>query len=257
MVIQDGSSSALIDRTSPVPLYSQLKTVLLASIQAGQFRAGDLFPTEREICEKFQISRITVRRAVDELAREGYLVTRQGKGTFVAQAKIQRPMTQMEGFSAATTAQGHRPGSRLHSLRHDQATEPAASLLQVSNDTWLWVVERLRLADEIPIGISTVYLNLPPGISLSPAELEQEVSLWSILRKKGVELSSSDETVQAVSASPEQAELLQVDTGFPLLLVEGIVFASSGTPLEYHQILNRGDRYKYSFKIVYIFYRIF
>jgi GntR family transcriptional regulator len=248
--LQNGSAPVIVDRNSPVPLYSQLKKVLLASIQTGRFQAGDLFPTEREICTKFQVSRITVRRAVDELAREGYLVTQQGKGTFVAQAKIRRPMTHLESFSAATVAEGHRPGSRLLSLRHEQASEPAASLLKVSPEAWLWVVERLRLADDAPIGISMVYLNLPPELSLTPAELEQEVSLWSILQTKEIVLSKSEETVQAVAASEAQANLLKVDAGFPLLLVEGLVYSDQTTPLEYHQIFNRGDRYKYSFQTV-------
>jgi GntR family transcriptional regulator len=159
-------------------------------------------------------------------------------------------MTHLESFSAATVAEGHRPGSRLLSLRHEQASEPAVSRLKVSPEAWLWVVERLRLADDAPIGISTVYLNLPPELSLTPAELEQEVSLWSVLQSKEIVLSKSEETVQAVAASEEQANLLKVDAGFPLLLVEGLVYSDQTTPLEYHQIFNRGDRYKYSFQTV-------
>ena len=250
MSFHDERFSAIIDRTSSVPLYSQLKKVLSASIQTGQFRAGDLFPTEREICEKFQVSRITVRRAVNELVREGYLVTQQGKGTFVAQVKLRRPMTHMKSFSAATTAEGHQPGSRLLSLRHEKATESAASYLNVSNDTWLWVVERLRLADGDPIGLSLVYLNLPPDFSITRAELEQKGSLWSVLEKKGITLTKSDETIQVITASEKQANLLQVAVGFPLLLVEGIVCTDEDIPVEYHQIFNRSDRYKYSIQTV-------
>ena len=250
MNFQGEKFSVVIDRNSAVPLYSQLRKALLTPILTGQFRAGDLFPTEREICDKFQISRITVRRAVDELVREGYLVTQQGKGTFVAQVKLQRPMAPMESFSAATMAEGHQPGSRLLSLRHELAVEPIASFLQVTNEAWLWVVERLRLADGHPIGLSVVYLNLPPNLSLSPLELEQEGSLWSILETKGIALSKSKETIQAVPASEEQSGLLQVEIGFPLLMVEGTVYSNQNNPVEYHQIFNRGDRYKYSVQTV-------
>lgn len=244
------ASPSFVDRNSSIPLYSQLKNALLKSIQTGQFRTGDLFPTERELCETFKISRITVRRAVDELVREGYLVTQQGKGTFIAKVKLQRSTANMKSFSAATVAEGHRPGSRLLSLRHEKAAEPITSFLKVSTDDWLWVVERVRLADDEPIGISTVYLNLPPDLSLAPAELEQEVSLWSILEKKGIVLSKSEETLQAVMANKEQAQLLEVNEGFPLLLAEGIVYTHQAVPVEYHQIFNRGDRYKYSFQTI-------
>jgi len=239
-----------IDRSSPVPLYSQLKDALLMFIEAGEFKEGDPIPTERELGEQFQVSRITVRRAIAELSRKGYLTTHQGKGTFVATPKIDRPMSQLKSFSSAITDEGHQPGSRLLSLHHERANGDAASFLRINEDTWLWRIERLRLADNEPIGISSVYLNLPPDIFLSPAELEREVSLWSILERKGVDLAESEETIQSIAASEDQAELLQVEPGFPLLLVEGVVYSSRKIPVEYHRIFNRGDRYKYSIRVV-------
>lgn len=235
-----------VDRNSPMPLYLQLRDALLKLIQVDYLQEGDLIPSEREIGERFQVSRITVRRAIDELAREGYLTTQQGKGTFVARPKLQRPMTQMKSFSTATVDEGHLPGSKLLSLRHKQTAEHIASILKIDKNAWIWIVERLRLVDNEPIGISTAYLNLPPDLSLTPTELRQEVSLWLILEKKGITLSRSEETVQAVAAGEEQAKLLQVSERFPLLLVEGVVYTDQNIPIEYHQIFNRGDRYKYS-----------
>ncbi len=250
MILANGPTPLPIDRDSPVPLYFQLKDALLTLIQDGQLQEGDPIPTERELGERFQVSRITVRRAIDELARHGYLTSRQGKGTFVAKPKIQRPMSQLKSFSSAITDEGHYPGSRLLSLRHERAGSEIASFLQVTEDTLIWVVERVRLADNEPIGLSSVYLNLPAPIFLTPAELGREVSLWAILAKKGIALAKSEETIQSMAASKKQAELLQVEPGFPLLLVEGIVFSTHGRPIEYHRIFNRGDRYKYSIQVV-------
>jgi GntR family transcriptional regulator len=240
---------ASIDRTLPVPLYSQLKEALLALIQNYALEIGDAIPTEQELGQRFCVSRITVRRAIDELVREGHLVTRQGKGTFVARSKIERPMTRMNSFSAATLAEGHRPGSRLLALRHEKAESEVALALHIEKGQWVWVVERLRLVDEEPLGISEVYLKLSPELYLTPAELEQEGSLWSILEKKGVALARSEETIQAVSAGDKHAELLGVETGAPLLLIEGIVYTDQGLPVEYHRAFNRGDRYKYSVQL--------
>jgi GntR family transcriptional regulator len=238
-----------IDRNLPVPLYSQLKEILLAMIQSEALRVGDALPSEYELGHKFRVSRITVRRAIDELAREGLLVSRQGKGTFVAPPKIERPMTRMKSFSAATAAEGHRPGSRLLALRHDKVASHIAAALGVAKEQWVWVVERLRLVDDQPLGISEVYLNLPPDLYLTPTELEQEGSLWFILEKKGLVLARSEETIQAVSASDKQAELLHIKIGAPLLLIEGIVYSDQATPIEYHRTFNRGDRYKYSVQL--------
>jgi GntR family transcriptional regulator len=246
MVDLDVTSTATVDRNSPVPLYSQIRDALLALIQTGTFQEQDLLPTEQALGSHFQVSRITVRRAIDELVREGYLVTQQGKGTFVNRTKIRRPMTRMSSFSAAAVEAGRTPGSQLLSLRHEQADSQVAALLGLERGDWIWLVERLRLADNEPIGLSHVYLNLPPQYALTPLELQNESSLWTLLEKKGIVLTHTEQTIQAVVADKAQAELLQVTEGFPLLLVEGVVLDETRQPVEYHRVFNRGDSYKYS-----------
>lgn len=238
-----------IDKDGPLPLYHQVREVLLTLIKEAGLEEGSLIPTEREIGEKLQVSRITVRRAIDELVREGYLVAQQGKGTFVARPKIDRSMTQMQSFSEQMLKEGHRPGSQLLSLRHEKASGHVAAVLNIEDDDWIWVVERLRYADDEPICISMTYLNLPLDVTLTPAELEQETSLWAILDKKGVRLTRSEETVQALTAGEREAELLNIEIGASLLLVEGVVYTADNTPIEYHEMFNRGDRYKYSIQL--------
>ncbi|MFN8453246.1 MAG: GntR family transcriptional regulator [Anaerolineae bacterium] len=235
-----------IDKNAPLPLYHQVKGALLTLITEGGLKEGSLIPTGREIGEKLQVSRITVRRAIDELVREGYLVTQQGKGTFVARPKIERRTTQMKSFSAQMLEEGHKPGSQLLSLRHEKAMKHVAFVFQIKTDDWVWVVERLRYADDEPICISLTYLNLPLEVVLTPAELQRETSLWAILEGKGIHLKRSNSTIQAIPAGDREAEVLQIEIGSPLLLVEGVVYDDNNTPVEYHQMFNRGDRYKYS-----------
>jgi GntR family transcriptional regulator len=235
-----------IDKDSPLPLYSQLREALLALLKHGEFQEGDPFPTERELGEMYQVSRITVRRALDELVREGYLIAHQGKGTFVAKPKISRHVPQMRSFSQEMADQGQRPGSRLLSLGHQKAGQRIATALSLPEGSWVWVVERLRLANDEPICISLVYLNLPPQITLTPAELEQETSLWKILENKGIHFAYREENIQAIAAGAREAELLLIEPGAPLLFVEGTVYSDRGDPIEYHQMHNRGDRYNYT-----------
>ncbi|MFN8455937.1 MAG: GntR family transcriptional regulator [Anaerolineae bacterium] len=244
------SGPATIDRELPIPLYSQVRDALLALIQESGLQEGDAIPTESELSRTFEVSRITVRRAIDELVREERLITRQGKGTFVARSKIQRPMMRMQSFSTATAEEGHAPGSRLLALRHEKATPSVALALGVETEQWVWVVERLRLVDGEPIGLSEVYLNLPSTLYLTPAELEQNNSLWWLLEQKGIVLRKSAETIQAVSANEKQAEWLQIEVGSPLLLIEGVVFTEGADPVEYHRMFNRGDRYKYAVELI-------
>ena len=235
-----------IDRTAPLPLYHQLREALLEALQSGYWQEGDPIPTEREMCRNYDVSRITVRRAIEDLVRDGFLVTRQGKGTFVARPKIQRHLSQLKGFSDEMIEEGHRPGSRLLSLRHEPAAGKVADALGVEHGAWIWIVERLRLADEEPMGISRAHLHLPSGTYLTPDELRQQQSLWGLLREKGITFASSEVTIQAVLATEQEAELLGVAPGVPLLLVEGVVCAPDGSPIEYYKMVNRGDRYKYN-----------
>jgi len=86
---------------------------------------------------------------------------------------------------------------------------------------------------------------LPLEVVLTPAELQQQTSLWALLEKKGIRLKKSEATVQAIAAGEREAEILHIETGSPLLLVEGVVYTAENSPIEYHQMFNRGDRYKY------------
>lgn len=246
--MKDTTNPALlvIDRNNPAPLYHQVREALMSLIHQGGYREGDLIPTERELVDTFQVSRITVSRAIDDLAREGYLVTQQGKGTFVARPKIQRHVPQMKSFSQEMREEGHHPGSRLLFLGHRRVDQRMADALSLNPESWVWVVERVRLADDEPICVSLAYLNLPAQVTLTPAELESEGSLWGLLAKRGIALARRVENIQAVPAGPRESELLLVEQGSPLLLVEGTVYSAQDTPIEYHEIYNRGDRYTYT-----------
>ena len=177
-----------LDREAPVPLYHQLRRLLLAPVENGHWRTGDPIPTEREICETFRVSRITVRRAIEMLVREGYLVTYQGKGTFVARQNP-APFEPGPQFLRGNAGTGHRPGSRLLSLRHEKAVGDVAAALNVGDEEWIWTVERLRLADDEPIGAVRLTCVLPGGCLYLRRRLPHSVSLWNLLRSKGIRIT--------------------------------------------------------------------
>ena len=235
-----------VDRDAPLPLYHQLRQALLAPLERGHWKEGDPIPTEREICDTYNVSRITVRRAVTELVREGYLVSHQGKGTFVARPKIQRQLTLLRSFSEEIGAAGLQPGSRLLSLRQEPALGDVAVALGLEEGDWIWIVERLRLVDGEPTIVSTAHLRLPPHVILTPAQLHGGGSLWAALRSQGVTLDRSESTIQAVSGNERESQLLEVEPGSPLLLVESVVYSADDTPIEYSRMVSRGDRYQYT-----------
>lgn len=235
-----------VDRDAPLPLYHQLRQALLEPLKQGHWKEGDLIPTEREICDTYGVSRITVRRAINDLVREGYLISHQGKGTVVARPKVQRQLSQLRSFSEEMQASGLRAGSRLLSLRQEPALGDVATALQLEEGSWIWIVERLRLVDDEPTIISTSYLRLPPNILLTPAQLHGQASLWRTLRLQGIIFARSESTIQGIAGSDRESELLEVPPGSPLLLVESIIYSADDVPVEYTRMVSRGDRYKYT-----------
>lgn len=239
----------MLDRRSPVPLYHQLSQSLLTQITNGEFSPGDALPPERELTTVYDVSRITVRRAIDELESEGYVRREQGKGTFVAPPRIQRGILKLTSFSEDIRALGMTPGSKLLTFRREPAQARVAKELRLQDGEEVWFVERLRFADSDVIGLNLSYLSLPQGVKLSQHELEEEVSLWKLLAEKGVLLAESDKVIGAIPAEDWHAELLNVKRGTPLLQVEGVAYSDRGQPVEFHQIITRADRYKYQLRV--------
>ncbi|MCL4458834.1 MAG: GntR family transcriptional regulator [Chloroflexi bacterium] len=240
----------MLDRNSPVPLYYQLSEILLNQITGGSLKPGNTIPTERELIEIYGVSRVTVRTAVEELVKRGYIRREKGRGTFVASPRIQRDVARLISFSEEILARGMKPGSRLLALRREPATDRVARELQVEAGELIWFVERLRLADAEPVALNLSYLRLPQGVTLTESELESEVSLWTLLMRKGITMAEGDKTIEAIVADEWAAKLLGVGRKDPLLLVEGVVYGVDGTPIEFHQIIGRADRYKYYLHVV-------
>jgi len=236
------------DHPAEIPLYRRIEEDLLAQITDDDIQPGDMIPPERELCEHYGVSRITVRRAISELERRGYVQRQQGKGTFVSRTRIQREMGQWLSFSEEMKAQGHIPGSKLLNLQHRPATKSLASLLQLPEGEPIWIVERLRLADDEVISVSTSYLHLPLDVYLTPLELNRQVSLWSLLASKGIRIANGNTTVRAIVADAHYAKLLGVEEGDPLLVREGVNYVLDGQalPIEAFEITSRADRYQYS-----------
>jgi GntR family transcriptional regulator len=246
------SNQTALDRTSEIPLYRRIEEDLLAQIVDGLLEAGQAIPTERELCECYGVSRITVRRAIGELETQGYVQRYQGKGTFVSRSRIRREMGQLISFSDEMRAQGRTPGSRLLNLQHRPADKSIASQLKIDEGTPIWIVERLRLADDEIIAFSTSHLHLPKDVYLTPPELNVAGSLWSVLAQKGIHIVEGEASIRATVADVHCADLLGVDEGSPLLVIEGVNYSVGDrpVPLEAFKVISRADRYQYSVHLI-------
>lgn len=239
-----------LDRNIPIPLYYQLKKLLLESIESGRYPIGGLIPPEMELMKEYQVSRATIRRAMQELGHDGYIQRISGKGTFVLRTKLKRGLSQLTSFTEDMKKQGKTVTSQLLDFKQRTFSDKASSLLGISPDSPLTYIYRLRLADNIPMVLNVSYLNLPEGIQITETEIREVSSLFSLLKEKDIEMVETDKTIESIAANEEQAKYLNMNVGEPLLFAEGVVYTNNRFPIEYHQIVSCGERHKYSLHLV-------
>jgi GntR family transcriptional regulator len=208
-----------------------------------ELQVGDALPSERRLAGELGVSRPTLRAVIDELVREGLLLRRHGSGTYVAEPKIALPLT-MTSFSEDMTRRGMRPGSRVVSFELTTAGAKLGQRLQISPVAEVWVITRLRLADEETMAIE--WLHAPRALlgDLRREELSDH-SYYELLReRRGIVIASGVQTIEPTVTSPEEAELLGVPLHSPAFLFERTTQSDAGEVVEFVRSVYRGDRYR-------------
>lgn len=170
------------DSKSAKPLYKQLEAALKEAIARGEYKPGQQIPTENELSARWQVSRVTVRKALDALTRENLLTRVSGKGTFVSGEKFQRSMTGIMSFSELCQSQGRRPGSRTIKSVFESVDDETKALLNMNDGEKAVVIERIRYADDVAVSLETVHL--PPRFAFLLDEDLNNHSLYECLREK-------------------------------------------------------------------------
>jgi GntR family transcriptional regulator len=235
-----------LDHNSPVPLYYQFKQSLLERFENNEFPIGQSIPTEKELKDEYDISRATVRRAMQEMEHDGYIHRIPGKGTFVLRTRIKRGLTRMSSFTEDMQERGQKVTSRLLDAGFRIPPTYIGEQFRITPEEAVLYIYRLRLANDTPIVLNISHIKLPPNISVSQSELCEVTSLWSLLEHKGLHLIESDKVIEAVLANEERAALLGVPVGSALLQVEGMTYTVNHVPVEYSLVISSGERYKYS-----------
>lgn len=226
-----------------LPLYAQLKEDIIASIARGDLAPGDQLPSQRELCEQYEMSHMTVRRAINELLGEGVIYAIPGKGSYVAEQKQVAEAGPLIGFTEDMARRGMTASSRILTAEIVGASTVLGQVLDVELGTPLVHLRRLRLADREPMAIQTSYLphTLCPG--LLQHDLEQG-SLFEVLRSVyELRLVESAVAVEAALANEEQADLLGLKLPTALLITEQLTYLDTGQAIEFVRSAYRGDRY--------------
>ncbi|WP_067733866.1 GntR family transcriptional regulator [Novosphingobium naphthalenivorans] len=225
------------DRT---PLYLQLARSLREQIHDGVLHPGSALPSERDLCEMAGLSRVTVRKGIEQLIDEGVLVRRQGSGTFVTQ-RIEAPGARLSSFSDDTRSRGEDPGVVWINRALAQPTEEEAAVLGISPDASVVRLSRVRLAGGEPLAIENAVV---------PAEFLPDIgrlgdSLYKALEEYGHRPASGTQRVRASLATPTEAGILCIGQNTEVLRIERTTRTSEGRVVEFTRSVYRGDRYEF------------
>lgn len=232
----------MIDRgPAEVPKREVVKDRVLELIESLQ--VGDALPPERQLSASLGVSRMTLRHAVDELVRQGYLVRRHGSGTFVAEPKIAQPLT-ITSFSEDMRRRGMTPSSITLSEEDVHAGMRLGRRLGIPPDESVRKVVRLRLANNETMAIETLHFPRSLAPDLTGADLEA-ASFYEILQHRyGLEIGSGAQTIEPTVIDEDESDALGVPPGTPAFLFERTTLSSTGRTIEFVRSIYRGDRYK-------------
>ena len=234
-----------VDRSKPEPLYHQLKCILTDSIGDGRLKPKEKLLAESMLARQYGVSMATVRQALGEMEREGYIVRIQGRGTFVAVSPVDFGPSHLDSFTLQMEARGMRPNSKVLDQAVIEAEDEIAESMGVRQGAALFRLRRLRMADGEPMGIQTAHipLDLAPGLELR--DFRKEKSLYAVLVDNyNLAPARAHETHTAVALDKDQAQILKTFPGAPALESRRLTLLESGAPMELVFSLMRGDRHR-------------
>jgi GntR family transcriptional regulator len=235
-----------IDKKSPIPAYYQLKNIILKKIKNSEFDTIKPIPSERELSETLNISRMTVRQALNQLVSEGVLYREKGKGTFVSKVKIEQ--RNIMSFSDIAIKKGLLPVTKILHFSKGDVNQDIKELIELKYNEPVYDIKRLRLANDTPVGIEEVFIpeKYCPGIE----RFDLTASLYKLIREEYSHvINYVDHIIEAVRPSSEERKLLDITGNIPLLKTSGVNYTQSGLQLFYERSVYRSDEYNYSVRV--------
>jgi len=237
----------VINKNSPIPLYYQIEEYFRKKVKNNEIIEGCQIPTEKELMQALGVSRITVRKAMDNLLRDGLIEIRKGHGTFVATKQFYEPVAGIRSYTEEALKQGFTPSTKILKLQKIKPPEDVAKNLNISEKDNVYEIIRLRLLDQKPTGYDVTYIPeiYVPGLSKDDfKEYGKGQSLYNLLEEKyNLTLAEAEETISATLTNKKESEHLGLNYRSPINLRKRVVFLPNKKPLLYMKSI-----YKTSYK---------
>jgi GntR family transcriptional regulator len=236
-----------LDRTGPVPLYYQVSSRLEEAIRAGEIPTGARLENEIAIASQLGLSRPTIRRAIQELVDKGLLVRRRGIGTQVVQGQVTREV-ELTSLYEDLKSSHHEPGTNVLEREIRPASDAVAEALGITPGSDVLYLRRQRLTDGVSVAI--LENHLPIDFADITAEQLREHGLYQLLRGRGVAIRVAKQRIGARSAKGDEAAILDIEKGGPVLTMERVAFDASGKAIEHGYHCYRPDMYAFETTLV-------
>lgn len=229
------------------PLYLQLQRHIAAALATGTLKPGDCLPAERDIATLTGLSRVTVRKAIQELVTSGQLVQRRGSGTYVAQKveRLEQALSLLTSFTEDMSRRGRSVESRWVSRQVDSPAPEEVMALGLGAGDRVARLERVRCSDGVPLAIERATLST----AILPDPEEVQTSLYAVLQTRGLRPTRAVQRISATSLDARDAALLGVPVGVAGLKIERISYLPSGRVVEFTRSLYRGDAYDFAVEL--------
>lgn len=237
----------IIDKNSKTPLYLQLKEILIGKIEKTM-DSNDQLPSEREICETYDLSRTTVRQALDELEKEKYIYKVHGKGNFISPKRYNQDLISFYSFTEEMKKAGRKPKSEVIGFEIRESGEKLANIFKQNEDDLAYKVTRIRKADDIPMMYELTYLPFERFKELKKEKLEMAPMYDIFSSEYNVRITSAEEVFEPILTSKLESIYLDVEEGSPSLKIERFTYEGSKI-IEYTVGIARGDKFKYRVKL--------
>lgn len=231
------------------PLYNQIRDDLLAKIADGTYPPHSQIPSENELGELFNVSRITVRQALTQLQQEGFIFKVHGKGSFISRPKAFQNVSQLQGFAEALTTLGHEVFNQVKFFDFITAPIQVAAKLKLPVGSQVTQIKRVRLLNRQPVSFEITYLPEALGRQLQQVDLVTKDIFLALEDECQTPLGHADLSIDAMLADEELSELLQVQSNAPILRVERLTHNRDGQPIDFEYLYFSGDAFQYRLRI--------
>ena len=239
-----------LDRESKAPIHQQLYLFIKGCLEDGIYKEKEVIPSEVELQKQFDVSRITVRRAISDLEHDGFLRKVRGKGTFVEPIKKEKPLSTFTSFSGDAKVKGDKPGSIILACKKVEASVKVAQCLKIEPGESVTFLKRLRLLNGKIIALHETHISSKLGFEIQAQDFDSTTSLYEYLEEKGISLGSADETLEVKISSSELKRELFLEDIQPIVFKERITYDIHGNPVEFSENSYIAETYKYFIHIV-------